>query len=85
MDKIILVHYVPMGEKFREIARSISDNLKRYDDIISYIIPTEKTFKVECINPSLVTSEEYLTEVKNILQKAHDHAQKYLDNEYLGA
>ena len=75
MEKIILVHYINIGNmdyndvnKFmEEIAEKFS--LKEEDNIISYWIPVNNgETRVECINPKLISEEDYL-EAKKVLDR----------------
>lgn len=75
MEKIILVHYIYIGNidyndvnKFiEEIAVKFSP--KEEDNIISYWIPVNNgETRVECINPKLVSEEDYL-EAKKVLDR----------------
>jgi hypothetical protein len=64
MDKIILAHYINVGNvipaKAAEIMDKISRSLGAHEDILHYIYPiTEGETRVDCINPKLVTGEEY--------------------------
>ncbi len=64
MDKIILVHYINVGnvspQKVAEIMSELSKSLVGQDDVLHYIYPiTQGDTRVDCINPKLVTGEEY--------------------------
>ncbi len=64
MDKIILVHYINVGNvtpaKVADIMGELSKSLGSCDDILNYIYPIkEGETRVDCINPKLVTVEEY--------------------------
>ena len=75
MEKIILVHYINVGNmdytninKFmKEITVKFSP--KEEDNIISYWIPVNNgETRVECINPKLVSEEDY-SEAKKVLDR----------------
>ena len=64
MDKIILAHYINVGnvspQKVAEIMSEVSKSLVGQDDVLHYIYPiTQGDTRVDCINPKLVTGEEY--------------------------
>ncbi len=64
MDKIILAHYINVGnvspQKVSEILGEISKSLVGQEDVLHYIYPiTQGDTRVDCINPKLVTGEEY--------------------------
>jgi hypothetical protein len=64
MDKIILAHYINVGNvspaKVAEIMGEISKSLVGQDDVLHYIYPiTQGDTRVDCINPKLVTGDEY--------------------------
>ena len=63
MEKLILVHYVNVGNMsmsdWAVYKQSMMDALPKDDGIINYIIPIRGETKVECLNPRLVSEEEY--------------------------
>ena len=64
MDKIILAHYINVGnvshESVAELLSEISKSLVGQDEVLHYIYPIrEGDTRVDCINPKLVTGEEY--------------------------
>jgi hypothetical protein len=64
MDKIILAHYINVGnvsqDKVTELMAKISKSLVGQDDVLHYIYPIRQgDTRVDCINPKLVTGEEY--------------------------
>lgn len=72
MDKIILVFYVNVGnlspQKVAEHMGKIRD-MCQSDEIIQYFIPVvNQDTKVECLNPKIVSKEDY-NKVKEILDK----------------
>jgi hypothetical protein len=75
MDKIIIVHYVWVGNAAIEQVEKTLDRLKNNfqhleDNIISYWIPIkEGDSRVECINPKLVSEEDF-NQAKLALDKA---------------
>lgn len=78
MDKIILIHYIDISEVHRteveqyitEVVNNISnDPSLKSDDIIKYFITTkEGGTRVECINPKLVSEEDF-KEAKEALDR----------------
>jgi hypothetical protein len=75
MDKIIIVHYVWVGNAAIEQVEKTLDRLKNNfqhleDNIISYWIPIKDgDSRVECINPKLVSEEDF-NQAKLALDKA---------------
>jgi hypothetical protein len=75
MEKIILVHYINVGNmdyininKFMEEI-TVKFSPKEEDNIISYWIPIRNgETRVECINPKLVSEEDY-SEAKKVLDR----------------
>ena len=74
-EKIILIHYINVGniddndvsEMMKKVVNKFSP--KEEDNIISYWIPVrEGETKVECINPKLVSEEDF-TEAKRVLDR----------------
>jgi hypothetical protein len=74
-EKIILIHYINVGnidgnnvsEMMEDVVNKFS--LKEEDNIISYWIPVrEGETRVECINPKLVSQEDF-TEAKRVLDR----------------
>jgi hypothetical protein len=74
-EKIILIHYINVGniddndvsEMMKKVVNKFSP--KEEDNIISYWIPVrEGETRVECINPKLVSEEDF-TEAKRVLDR----------------
>lgn len=73
MDKIILVHYVDVGSmdaaRVHEHMLNIQKMLHREEqDTINYIIPIQGQTRIECLNPKLVSEEDY-KQAKEILER----------------
>jgi hypothetical protein len=75
MEKIILVHYINVGNidysDVESFMKRVVDKFspKEEDNIISYWIPIQNgETKVECINPKLVSEEDY-SEAKKVLDR----------------
>jgi hypothetical protein len=84
MEKLILVFYINIEHiascDVNEYIHNISKNLsaKNGDDILSYFIADWGIKnRVECVNPKLVTEEEY-SKAKNILQELEEQMFKYI-------
>lgn len=84
MEKLILVFYINIEHihdcDINEYMHNISNNLssKNGDDILTYFIADHGIKnRVECINPKLVTEEEY-SKAKNILQELEERMFEYL-------
>ena len=74
-EKIILIHYINVGNiDVNNVSEMMEDvinkfYLKEEDNIISYWIPVrEGETRVECINPKLVSEEDF-TEAKRVLDR----------------
>ena len=74
-EKIILIHYINVGNiDVNNVSEMMEDvinkfSLKEEDNIISYWIPVrEGETRVECINPKLVSEEDF-TEAKRVLDR----------------
>lgn len=63
MDKIILVHYIDIGNldmsEVNSHLRRLQEQLSKQEGIISYVIPTRGETHIECINPKLVSEDEF--------------------------
>lgn len=76
MEKIILVYYVYVGdmspnevEDFINQLNNGLSSIESQNNILSFIVPTKtENTKIECINPKLVSDEDY------------KHAKKVLSN-----
>jgi len=74
-EKIILIHYINVGNIDGNDVSEMMGNVvnkfspKEEDNIISYWIPVrEGDTRVECINPKLVSEEDF-TEAKRVLDR----------------
>jgi hypothetical protein len=74
-EKIILIHYINVGNIDGNDVSEMMENIvnkfspKEEDNIISYWIPVrEGDTRVECINPKLVSEEDF-TEAKRVLDR----------------
>ena len=75
MEKIILVHYINVGNiDGNDVSKIMEDIVNKFspkeeDNIISYLIPVrEGETRVECINPKLVSEEDF-TQAKLVLDR----------------
>lgn len=65
MDKVILVFYIGVKDLSKEVAKQwmqkLSAQIQADKDCKNYIIPIPNSneIKVECINPKLVSQEEF--------------------------
>lgn len=79
MDKIILVHYIDIGgmpiSEVKDHLQRLHQQLSNQEGIISYVIPTRTATYIECINPKLVSEEEFKK-----AQEVLDRNQKIVDN-----
>ena len=74
-EKIILIHYINVGNiDGNNVSEMMENVVKKFspkgeDNIISYWIPVrEGETRVECINPKLVSEEDF-TEAKRVLDR----------------
>jgi hypothetical protein len=91
MEKIILVHYINVGNiDGNDVSKIMEDVVKKFspkeeDNIISYWIPVrEGETRVECINPKLVSQEDF-TEAKRVLDRNQEIVNdiiKWKDNKF---
>jgi hypothetical protein len=81
MDKLILVFYIDVGnlasEDIPDYMKNISKNMVD-ENIINYIIPVRTETRVECLNPKLVSLEDY-TKAKKILEYNQDIVNKIIE------
>ena len=75
MEKIILVHYINIANmNYNDVNKFMEEVVVKFspkeeDNIISYWIPVNNgETRVECINPKLVSEEDYL-EAKIVLDR----------------
>jgi hypothetical protein len=74
MEKIILAHYINVSNKSPENVAYIMNEVKAvldkdHTEIIHFVYPVvNQETRVECINPKLVSEEDYL-QAKNVLKK----------------
>lgn len=86
MEKIILVYYINMynvdNEKIEYYLGLVKEKIFLQDDsIIQYFIPIRNgETRVECINPKLVSEEDY-KEVKELLDKTKEKLNKIISDE----
>lgn len=81
MDKIILICYINVKgqsiKKIDETMTNLSDTFATNKNIIHYIIPIQQgDSKVECVNPKLVTEEEY-KDVKKLMEDTQVQLQDF--------
>ena len=79
MEKIILVHYISVGNMSKQDVAQYLHKIKteiipKDEDVINYVIPTREETKVECLNPKLVSEDDY-KQAKSLL----DRNQKVVD------
>jgi hypothetical protein len=91
MEKIILIYYIYVGNIDRnDVSKVMEDVVRKFspkeeDNIISYWIPIgEGETRVECINPKLVSEEDF-TEAKRVLDRNQEIVNdiiKWKDNKF---
>lgn len=81
---IIIVHYIKTNDlsydEIREVVKSYKNNVatKELGSCFCYFIPTEGETRVECINPKLVSENDYadakaaLEQHKKLAEKASE-------------
>ena len=74
-EKIILIHYINVSNiDSNDVSKIMEEIINKFspkeeDNIISYWIPVrEGETRVECINPKLVSEEDF-TEAKRVLDR----------------
>jgi hypothetical protein len=79
-DKLILVHYVAVGNHTRQRAvEELSEFMKmvpKDDSVLTYVLPTLDDTRVECINPKLVSEEDY-GKIKDVLDRNQKLSDEY--------
>ena len=83
MDKLIIVHYIDVSKVESRIIPEFMDNVKnrikpKDDNIISYFIPIFGETRIECINPKMITGEEYM-EIKKFLDYQTEFVNDFLN------
>jgi len=69
MEKIVLVHYINYPQdRFAKVISMLEAKLKN-EDVIPYFIYTTGESRVECINPVLVSEDEF-SKAKQVLERA---------------
>ncbi len=85
MDKIILVHYIGIGNlnmcECDEHLTKIKNMLNNDENIIHYIIPMrgEENTRIECLNPKLVSEEDY-QQAKDMLNRNQEIVNNIINN-----
>lgn len=79
-SKIVIVHYIntPTSEAFLSAVEILEKKLKS-EEIIPYFIRTQGETRIECINPRLISEDEY-TEARKVLEKAHRISKEVSDS-----
>ncbi len=79
MNKIILVCYYKESISYEEIAiiRKEVDRSIKGEDILFYLVPTTDDVRIECINPKLVSEDDYKI-VKEKLETINSDLDKLL-------
>lgn len=85
MEKIILVYYINVGNlSYKDVNKFMEDIVvklspKEEDNIISYYIPIKDgDTRLECINPKLVSEEDY-SESKKVLDRNQEIVNKIIN------
>jgi len=82
-DKIILIFYIDvrhiddddLNQYLHDVSKVISNN----DNIINYIMPVMSDTKVECLNPKIVTEEDF-NKAKNVLDRNQEIINEFIKN-----
>lgn len=85
MDKIILIFYIQIGKRPMDVIKQeiyefnllIKERLG--DDILYFIMPTTDVSHVDCVNPKLISGDEY-SHVKDVLENNTILLQEFLNN-----
>jgi hypothetical protein len=87
MEKIILVHYIDttgmsdilLKENFKRYGEVLGDN-NNNGLLINFVLPTTKGgHRIECINPKLITGDEY-NDVLKVFEKAKKDLNEFFLN-----
>lgn len=83
MNKLILIFYIGIGNLEDNVIDDYMNSLYRSfpveDDIIKYFIPYNGETKIECLNPKLVTDDEYL-KAKEVLDNNQKIVEDFIKN-----
>ncbi len=77
MEKIILVNYINISNiDYRDVSKFMQEIIincspKDEDNIISYWIPINGETRIECINPKLVSEDDFI-QAKQVLDRNQD-------------
>lgn len=81
MNKLILIFYIGIGnmndDDIDEYMRSLNKSIPKEDDILYYIIPHKGETKIECLNPKLVTEDEY-SKAKEVLDRNQKIVEEFI-------
>jgi len=62
MEKLVIVIYFNIGyldnHEISQVAENITERLEKSDDILYFIVPSNE-YRIECINPKLVSEDDY--------------------------
>lgn len=86
MDKLILVFYIDIRDfsffeerdsYINEMSEKIAD-LNKDENILYYVVPAKAVSRVECLNPKLLSEQEYES-VKQQLDEVKFHYDKIIN------
>lgn len=82
-DKIILVCYIDVSEiddsYTLEYLNSFSESLIFDESVLKLIIPNNEETRIECINPKLISDDEY-AKVSELVANAQYMLNEFLNN-----
>tara|TARA_R110000772_G_C13310268_1_gene440136 strand:- start:39335 stop:39613 length:279 start_codon:yes stop_codon:yes gene_type:complete len=84
IDKLILVHYIDVGnmdnDMLSEFIEEVTNKLTFEEEemVFPYFIPIRGESRVECINPKLVSEEDY-SHAKEVLDNTQEALKAFLN------
>ena len=81
MNKIILVHYINSSRFDQNLLKELSNSIQEQlgGEVLAYVLETNNESKVECINPKLISEEEY-SEVIRIMDRSQELMANFFEN-----
>ena len=74
-DTVILVFYLNTSEHFPEQVEQMRKSIP--PEVATFFVPTNGETKIECINPKMITGEEYV-HVKKVLDECQSNVNNLL-------
>lgn len=83
MNKIIIVNYISVGDMdpddVMDRMNEIAEIVDQEEGIINYVIPTRGETRIECINPKIVSEEDF-NQAKRVLDETQRRVNEFLNS-----